>query len=518
MTARRVPFEKYPGLAPLFLEFLRGLPRYFPDPPAVDAAVRRGRELLGTRARVSTDAFRWRDPSGSEMAEALVAGRAVAVMAGHQIGLFTGPLFTILKAWDAIRVARALRDAGVPAVPVFYALTDDHDLEEIARTARPGADGPEILVLEGADRSNRKPVGSLRVPEKVRDIVAAFRPDATGPDADAALERFAARSAPGSSYAEAFVETLFDLVREPLLVMDPLAASMRQAAADLFRAVAENRGEVDRVLSETERELEREGRPVPVPGRAGVFPFFTIESGERRRVEDPPDALARIAGGAATVSADVLTRPLLKSFALPMAASILGPAEIAYHAQALPLFPVMNVARPVLLPRSFVVVTGPKERRAAEALGIRDEDLLSAVKPAPAPDPPESAALDRLTRSLEQQLTALAPAIRQIDPTLVPALENASKKAAHPLQQMRERIRKAVEKKDQIAWNRRQRLETMLLPGGTPAERVYPALVPMLAYGPGALDAIRAGATGSLEGATIVDLDGAAAPEEARRG
>ena len=514
MSPRRVPLEKYPGLAPLFLDFLRGLPEFFPDPPTVEAAAARGREILGTRARVARDAFRWRDASGPAMADALVSGRAVAVMAGHQIGLFTGPLFTVVKAFDAIRVAKSLTAAGVPAIPVFYALTDDHDLEEIAKTARPGAEGPEFLVLEGADRSNRRPVGGLRIPDRIAEIVSAFRPDATGPDAETTLSRFAARSAAGTTYADAFIETLFDLVAEPLLVMDPLAPPVRRAAAELFDEALARRAEIERTLEGTGRRLEREKREVPVPRRAGVFPFFTIEGDERRRVEDPASARERIAAGSAAVSTDVLTRPLLKSFALPLAASVLGPAEIAYHAQSLPLFPLFDVPAPVLLPRSFLLVTGPKDRRASEALGMRDEDLLTAAPRASAPDPPESAALERMARSLESDLAALAPAIREIDPTLVAALENASRKAGHQLEQMRERIRKAVEKKDQVAAGRRRRLETMFLPGGTPAERVYPPLVPMLAYGPGALKKIRAAADGSLEGAAIVDLDGAPAPEE----
>jgi bacillithiol biosynthesis cysteine-adding enzyme BshC len=514
MRVRRVPIERYPGLSPLFLEFLRGLPEYFPDPPTIEAAIARGRELLGRRARIPPDAFRWRDPSGPASAEALVSGRAVAVMAGHQIGLFTGPLYTVVKAFDAIRVARALTEAGVPAVPVFYALTDDHDLEEIAKTGRPGPDGPEILVLEGADRSNRRPVGGLRIPEKIAEIVAAFRPDATGPDAETTLSRFAARSSAGTTYADAFVETLFDLVPEPFLVLDPMSQPMLRAAADLFQAALGKRSEVERVLSETERALESQGRAVPAPHRPGVFAFFTIQAGERRRVEDPAAAWDRIASGSAAVSADVLTRPLLKSFALPLAASVLGPAEIAYHAQSLPLFRLFGVSPPVLLPRSFLVWTGPKERRAAEALGMRDEDLLSAAPRAAVPEPEEAAALERLARSLESELSALAPAIREIDPTLGGALENASRKASHQLEQMRDRVRKAAEKKDRIASGRRQRIETMLLPGGSPAERVYPPLVPMLAYGPGALETIRAAADGSLEGAAIVDLDGTAPEEE----
>ena len=61
---------------------------------------------------------------------------------------------------------------------------------------------------------------------------------------------------------------------------------------------------------------------------------------------------------------------------------------------------------------------------------------------------------------------------------------------------------------------RRQRLETMLLPEGTPAERLYPPLVPLLAYGRDALTAIREAAAGSTQGATIVNM-GADRPAEA---
>jgi uncharacterized protein YllA (UPF0747 family) len=271
------------------------------------------------------------------------------------------------------------------------------------------------------------------------------------------------------------------------------------------------------VLRRTEEALEREGRAAPVPGRAGVFPFFTIEAGERRRVEDPSQALARISSGAAAASTDVLTRPLLKSMAMPVAASVLGPAEIAYHAQALPLFETLGIPRPVLFPRSFLVVTGPKERRAAEALELPDEALLSPGQIPAASDPPESAELDRIVRTLEKETAELEPGVKQLDPTLVGALENARRKAAHQLEQLRERIRKASEKKDQVTWNRRRRLETMLLPDGVPAERVYPPLVFLLAFGPAALDAVRV-AAGSTDGAAIVELDGARAAEEASDG
>ncbi len=174
-----IPFSKYPGLSPLFHDFLAGLPEFFPDPPTIDAAAERGRELLAkaARARVPASAFRHRGQDAAKMAEDLAAGRAVAVSTGQQVGLFTGPAFTLMKALDTIRIASELSRRGVPAVPVFWALTDDHDLQEIARTARPTHEGPEELVLEGADRQNRQPVGRLRIPERVREILDAFKDD-----------------------------------------------------------------------------------------------------------------------------------------------------------------------------------------------------------------------------------------------------------------------------------------------------------------------------------------------------
>ena len=116
-----IPFDRYPGLSPIFARFLSGLPDFYPDPPTIDAAAARAREILGRKASTPPSAFRFRGEAAARSAGELAAGRAVAVVAGHQVGLFTGPLFTVTKAFDAIRVAREISKRGVPAVPVFWA-------------------------------------------------------------------------------------------------------------------------------------------------------------------------------------------------------------------------------------------------------------------------------------------------------------------------------------------------------------------------------------------------------------
>jgi bacillithiol biosynthesis cysteine-adding enzyme BshC len=509
-----IPFDRYPGLSSLFFEFLRGLPEFYPDPPSIEAAAARASGLLGKPARIAAEAFRSRVPAARAMAEDLAAGRAVAVVAGHQVGLFTGPLFTITKAFDAIRAARQLSRAGAPAVPVFWALTDDHDLEEIARTARPGNEEPQVLILEGADRSNRRPVGGIPLPEKVRELLEAFRPDARGPEGEEILEAFARRYRPGVTYGEAFIETLFDLVGdEPLLVLDPLSEALRRPAAEFFLQAAEREKQVRETLRAATERLERTGRTATVAFRPEVFPFFSIADGSRRRVEDPGETAAAVRQGSLRISTDVLSRPVFKSFLLPAAASVLGASEIAYHAQALALFPVFDLTAPVLLPRSHLVLLGPPERRAAEVLKLDPESLLQPVPPSRAAAIPQAEDLSRIASEIEGRLASLEPRLREIDQTLSGALETASRKVVYQIEQLAERIRKAAERKDETALKRQRKLQTMLLPKGVPAERLYPPLVPMLGYGREALATIREAARGSLEGAAIVAM-GADRPAE----
>jgi uncharacterized protein YllA (UPF0747 family) len=60
----------------------------------------------------------------------------VAIVTGQQAGLFGGPLFTLLKALTALRLADRVRDEhGVPAVAVFWIDAEDHDWDEVKTSA-----------------------------------------------------------------------------------------------------------------------------------------------------------------------------------------------------------------------------------------------------------------------------------------------------------------------------------------------------------------------------------------------
>src|SRR5574340_355207 len=69
--------------------------------------------------------------AGSAALDTLASPETVAVVTGQQVGLFSGPAYTVYKALTAVRLARELTSRGLPAVPVFWLATEDHDFAEV---------------------------------------------------------------------------------------------------------------------------------------------------------------------------------------------------------------------------------------------------------------------------------------------------------------------------------------------------------------------------------------------------
>ena len=86
--------------------------------------------------------------------------RAVVVATGQQAGAFGGPIFTLLKALTAIKLARAVEAShGVPAVPVFWVDAEDHDWNEVAGCTVLDAElTPKTVGVGAAPRTGSCPI------------------------------------------------------------------------------------------------------------------------------------------------------------------------------------------------------------------------------------------------------------------------------------------------------------------------------------------------------------------------
>lgn len=497
-NAAVIPFETLPGLPPLFLAFLRGeAARFFPDPPTLEAAAARGREI------------------------APADGSAVRVTAGQQAGLFTGPLLAVTKAAAAIRLGRDLEARGVPARGIFWMATEDHDLAEVAQAGVLVAGAPRRYRFASASERNYRPTGRLPVPPEVSEVFEELSKDSSG-DAEA-LARFRDIWSPGRTFAEAFRETFgYLLSAEPLEILDPMEERWREGKLEFFRLALERAEEVEAALASVEQRLREAGFDPQVTRAENDFPAFLIEEGMRRKITrdgrgflvsghserfEPAALLALAREKGAMPSPAALLRPVLASHLLPVAATILGPSELAYHAQTAPLFELFGLRPPVFLPRPHLFPRGARERRAMEGLGLSERDLFRARDATRAQPPAVSGKLAALEQEIARALEAVQGEVEAVDPTLVPVVRSTSEKAASPVARLREKVDKAAERRDEEKTRRLEIVESLLAPEGTPPDRFYTPLTYRCRFGPDFVARLLASAECRLDGARFVEFE-----------
>src|SRR5262249_40284757 len=90
-------------------------------------------QLTDERRAKLTEALRVHNAGNPSLARLAEPG-TVAVVTGQQVGLFSGPSYTIYKALHAVKLAAWLTENDLPAVPVFWLATEDHDFAEVNHT------------------------------------------------------------------------------------------------------------------------------------------------------------------------------------------------------------------------------------------------------------------------------------------------------------------------------------------------------------------------------------------------
>ncbi len=502
-----VPPELLPGIPAL----ARGHATGTPDVSAF-LGPRASRDAIAARALEVLAAFRPRAGAAPELAPLAAGGRA-AVVAGQQVGLLTGPLLTAVKALAAVRAAAEASTETAPLSPVFWCASEDHDLAEVTRVPLPGPEGPVEAGPDPAPLSrNRRPVGDLPVEVDVPALLERARADA-GPLADGeSVEALRAAHA-GTTYREAFVAALSWLLDEPgLLFADAARREEKPALVPLAARLVRERADVRRILDRRAEELAASGHPPQVVSERGALPLFAIVDGERLLLREregrlglkgrdgelgEEEVVARFESGEWLPSFAALSRPLATSRLYPVAAVVLGPAELAYWAQMLPLFAWAGIVPPVLVARPMVAPVAVAERRALERLGLGLGDLFAGVEPllsarGAAREGKLLAELAGVRETALSGLAALAPRLSAVEPGLGKNLDATKENVRFALEKLAERTRAAAGRANEAEARQIRRLAAALAPGGRPAERVYSPLPWLLRHG-------RAGLVGPLK-------------------
>ena len=445
-----------------------------------------------------------------ENLDRLAGDRCRAVVTGQQVGLFTGPAYTIYKALTAVKLAEAYRRRGVEAVPLFWMATEDHDLAEVGRTWMLAADStPESVQFDRDSEGNRLPVGPIAFGPSIaghRDRFLQGLPDSEFKPVLAARLKRAYRE--GNTFGEAFAEVVSFLLSEyGLILLDPREPTLKKMAQPLFLQVAEAWEKLDELLGGRNRQLAGAGYPPQVGREAGTSFLFWEQEGKRRGVvgarqgfslrgssEVLPDLRGLIERAPEQVSPNVLLRPVVQDFLLPTLAYVAGPSEVAYHAQLSPLYQALGRVMPPVVPRAgFTVI----ERRMQKLLAkyrlefcdlFRGSGALLKQIVEGTVNQEVGNRFDGLERAIDGRLGEMEEPLKSVDPTLAGALGTARKKIRYQLENLRSKFVSAESRRREILTRQVDSLLTTLYPSGGFQERQVNIFYFLSRYGPEFLD------------------------------
>ena len=415
----------------------------------------------------------------TELAEqnlsSLLKPNTFTVTTGHQLNLFTGPLYFIYKIVSTINLAKSLQKAypDCQFVPVYWMATEDHDFEEINYFKLDGKKYQWQSTQTGA-------VGDFELDATFKEFMksVSFAPDF--------FKKAYSESKTLSEAVRKYVNELFG--KEGLLVVDGNDSSLKGLFRDVILSDLFDHEPYQKAQSATQ-DLEKLGY------KSQIFPreinLFYLDKGVRERIEQVGEEFrvvntdlrfseseirSLVDNHPERFSPNVVLRPVFQEIILPNLAYLGGPAEVVYWLQLKGVFDHFQIPFPVLMPRNFALLVSQTTSKKMEQLKWSVGDLFVDFESWKKEFIKTQSDLD-LSLAAERNIVSdlferKAKEASSLDSTLVQAFEAGKVRSLKILDQMATKLRKAEERKQQVELARAKSILDYCAPGGSPQERV----------------------------------------------
>ncbi len=529
MDCHALAFRQLPHQPDLFLEYLDHFGKvesFYFHPPSMPAVTRSARKLDypgERRAEVSSILRRHNIDlgAGTETLSNLdrLEEGAVAVVSGQQVGLFSGPAYSVYKALTAVQIAEELTRGGIPAVPIFWMATEDHDLDEV-RYATWFDQGKLIRFELPLIAETGRPVGRISLGTQIEPLVQAAAELLANQGSDLLAQYLVESYRPEETYGSAFGKLFARLfAQQGLILMDPLDNGLHKVAARLYQHALAERDALNEKLLQRGKDLDRAGFDAQVKVTSRSTLMFRLADGVRQVITA---SNGKFQAGEKTwqreelvhlthtepenFSPNALFRPVVQDYLLPTAAYIAGPAEISYFAQSEVVYRHLLGRMPVMLPRAGFTLVDAKADKLLRRYGLTVENVWGGPQELrhkmESRSVPGSLAknFERNRKQIAKMLAQLGKQIEKLDPTLKGTVERARKRIEFHIDKLRRKAGRAQDKKVGLISAHEQYLESLLDPHKGLQEREL-CLLPFLArWGAGGLSELQKLSTGKKIG------------------
>jgi len=471
MPKDRIHFKDIPKTSAFFLDYLHDFSKltpFFPFPYALDhfrkeagfSVVLPHRQELCQTLEKQNRSF-GAGARTQENLEKLQDSDCFAVVTGQQVGLFTGPAYTIYKALTAVKLAAHYACRGIKVVPIFWMATEDHDLAEVDHSHVIDGDSHLQLVrYESGPEDAGKPVGKVRFSQAIEPCLQQFL--ASLPNSEFKIEiesRLSAAYRSTRTFSEAFGEVLSYLFSNyGLILVDPQDEALKRLGEPIFEKILLNGNRYQSAIQSRSDQLVAAGYHAQVTVEEESTGLFFEDEGKRRAlIRD--DGFLKIKGTAQRLPAthfqealkespwkfspNVLFRPLMQDLLLPTLAYVAGPSEVAYLAQIGPLYEEFGRKAPIIFPRFSFSVVERKIGKILEKYQLNFEDIFlgneALIKKVVEQNLDQSLAakFSALEQEFGEKLGELEGPLKAVDATLAEALRTTQQKVQYQVAHLR---------------------------------------------------------------------------------
>jgi bacillithiol biosynthesis cysteine-adding enzyme BshC len=436
-----------------------------------------------------------------------IQDKACAVVTGQQVGLFSGPLYTIYKAQTAIKLAESLNQNNLGCfVPVFWLASDDHDFEEINHITFLNKENKiEDIKYQGHLSHLKKPVSKIVLSAEISNCIqqlndltrdSEFKPEI--------LSQLGTAYQPGKSLVEAFAQWMTLLFKSyGLIFIDATHPDLKELGKDVFYTEIAQNSPSTQLALETSRKLMQKNYNPQIQLHEGILNLFLVEDerdtiqfrANEYRIKDKPQTFKKdeflqlLETQPHKFSPNVLLRPLYQDTLLPTVAYVGGLSEVAYFAQMKEVYERFSLPMPIIYPRKILTLIEKNVDKALKTYSMKVPDIWqnadAKINEIAKDKIPKSLAeaFETAASHLDKDLADIKQETMAFEPTLEKSVDLTIGKIHHQIHLLEKKILKATKKQNAIITQRIHLAKNSLYPNEHLQERVFNITPFLLKYG-----------------------------------
>lgn len=413
--------------------------------------------------------------------------KTFTVITGHQLNLFTGPLYFLFKIISTINLTKQLKQKYTDKnfIPVYWMATEDHDFDEISFF---NLHGKKFKWTNAEKRAGKTAVGKLST-KGLEEVFQLFSAEiGGGENAEYLKELFKKSYLEHQNLTDATRYIATELFKESgLVILDADHPDLKKYFIPNVQNELKNHVSFKQTSASSEK-LEELGYKVQVSPRALNLFYLNeeireriIEKEGRYFIHETEISFSReeieqeLENYPERFSPNVIMRPLYQEVLLPNLCYIGGGGELAYWLELKAYFESENVTFPMLLLRNSALLQTSKHNEKREKLHISLNELFLK----------QYEIINRKVRKISDididfspqkehlvsQFQGLYELAEKTDKSFLGAVKAQEVKQLKGLENLEKRLLKAQKRKLSEEVGRISRLQNELFPNGSHQER-----------------------------------------------